>query len=464
VRTRRCAPGRIVRPVGCGLTMAVVAVAPMLVGAHPARAASVCPTPVAPGALFAGTPLAQVALAPERVWPTTTGQGVTVAVLDTGVDTTNPQLAGAVATGWDMVTGTVGGTLDCSGHGTAMASLIAARPASDTGLRGLAPGARVLPIRVSEQASGPGAAAVPAGVLADAIERATDAGAGVITVTLPSAGDTPQLAAAVAYARDHDVLLVANAAAVSAGTAAADTGTTGDTTASGDAVYPAAYPNVLGVAGVDVNGVRLPDASTGPSADIVAPGENAVGARPGRGADLIRGGSDVATAVVGATVALVRAAYPDLTADEVVSRVLATADPVPDIVGSSSARRMIDLDRAVTEVPAVQRPRALPSLPKPADDAVQRQRRAHWSSLSREAINGGLILVSALVAVAALIGAGALIRRRDSLAESGGVAGHPWPPSGASPDPVGDDGPDREPDDDDHTEQFFTVPTVRRVG
>src|SRR5690242_17138073 len=78
------------------------------------------------------------------------GRGVTVAVLDSGVDATHPQLRGAVRAGADLVSGGDGRT-DCVGHGTVVASLIAARSSVGAGLRGLAPAATILPIRVTDR-------------------------------------------------------------------------------------------------------------------------------------------------------------------------------------------------------------------------------------------------------------------------------------------------------------------------
>src|SRR5262245_49487776 len=111
----------------------------------------VCTSPPAPGNTIAEAPWPQVRFDMAALSQVTDGAGVTVTVLDSGVDTANPQLSGAVRGGGDLLDEAGNGTDDCLGHGTAVASIIAARPIAGAGLRGLAPGASVLAIRVSER-------------------------------------------------------------------------------------------------------------------------------------------------------------------------------------------------------------------------------------------------------------------------------------------------------------------------
>src|SRR5437773_6979204 len=97
--------------------------------------------------------------APARIWPLATGAGQTVAVLDSGVDASHPQLPGKVDAGRDLLDSQPAATFDCVGHGTGVASIITASPAEGLGFTGLAPGVRILPVRISEQplvASGQG--------------------------------------------------------------------------------------------------------------------------------------------------------------------------------------------------------------------------------------------------------------------------------------------------------------------
>src|SRR4051794_271767 len=165
-------------------------------------------------------------------WQQSTGSGVTVAVLDTGVDAAHPDLAGQVLPGIDLVTGTSGVSSDPHGHGTHVAGTIAAAAGNGVGVAGIAPGARVLPVRVMD-ATGTGTMST----VATGITWAADHGARVINMSL---GATVQVAAvtnAVAYARSKGVVVVAAA---------------GNDRADGSpALYPAADPGVVAVAATD---------------------------------------------------------------------------------------------------------------------------------------------------------------------------------------------------------------------
>ena len=142
-----------------------------------------------------------------RVWPLSQGQGVTVAVIDTGVDAGQAQLAGRVEDGFDVVHGSGAANSDCVGHGTFVAGLIAAGPRPGVGFAGLAPAAVILPIRQTD-ADQDGTA----GGLAAGIRLAADHGASVINISLASTVPSTALDAAVAYAESRNALIVAAAA------------------------------------------------------------------------------------------------------------------------------------------------------------------------------------------------------------------------------------------------------------
>src|SRR5439155_23371698 len=110
----------------------------------------------------------------SRAWELTKGDGVTVAVIDTGVDASVPQLSGHVLPGTDVVNGGGAANNDCLGHGTFVAGIIAAQPKQGTGVVGVAPGVNILPIRQANNASDGTAAG-----LARSIRLAADAGAKV---------------------------------------------------------------------------------------------------------------------------------------------------------------------------------------------------------------------------------------------------------------------------------------------
>ncbi len=261
----------------------------------------------------AGTtePWAERVLGFRAAWTFTTGRGQRVAVVDSGVSSTT-QLAGRVSPGQSL-TGTDAG-LDCQGHGTGVAGIIAAAPERGNPFVGVAPAAQILSIKVTDQEG------VNASYLAQGIVDAVNEGAGVINVS-DQVGDTPELRQAVTEALRNDVVIVA-----AAGNADQTTGSAGPFYPANYAGDPAAYPNVVSVGAVDPNGT-VPDFAklVKTVVSVVAPGAGIVTAAPG---DTFKqqDGTSFAAPFVAGVAALVRAAHPRLTAAEVVSRVTATAD------------------------------------------------------------------------------------------------------------------------------------------
>src|SRR5207237_47786 len=93
------------------------------------------------------------ALNAPAAWRLALGTGVTVAVLDSGVDAAHPDLAGRVLPGADFVDGSTDGRVDFVGHGTTVAGLIAGRNDDGAGVVGVAPEAKILPVRVLDGAN-----------------------------------------------------------------------------------------------------------------------------------------------------------------------------------------------------------------------------------------------------------------------------------------------------------------------
>jgi membrane-anchored mycosin MYCP len=252
-------------------------------------------------------PWAQQRLVPQRVWELTQGQGVTVAVIDSGVDGRVPQLAGHVLPGIDIVNGKGRADDDCLGHGTFVAGIIAAQPAQGIGFAGIAPGVQILPVRqTSNGQDGTGSG------MAAAITAAVDSGAKVINISAASSIPSEQLQAAVAYARRHDVLIVA---------AADNQAKEGDPRS-----YPASYPGVLAVGAIDQAGKRSDFSETGDFIDLVAPGDGVLSLGTGGSGHLVGDGTSFAAPFVAGVAALVRAYRPGLTADQVLRRLELTAD------------------------------------------------------------------------------------------------------------------------------------------
>jgi len=240
-------------------------------------------------------------------WSTTRGAGTIIAVIDTGVDATHPDLAGAVVDSKNFS----GGAAVSADHGTMVAALAAGRGhGSDDGVIGAAPEAGVLPISI-----GFGDDATSDPQVAEAIIWAVDHGADVInlsftrnTLDWPESWDEAFL-----YADEHDVVMVAAAGNRGSGTAVVGA--------------PATIPGVLTVGGVTKTGVASSDASSqGITIGISAPSEQLVGATPGGGYVLWSGTSGAAPIVAGVA-ALVRSAHPELDAAGVINRITSTARP-----------------------------------------------------------------------------------------------------------------------------------------
>jgi hypothetical protein len=271
----------------------------------------------ASGTVMHTVPWAQQSLGLDRAHQLATGTGVTVAVIDTGVSTAAPALAGRVRT----VGGATAGK-DCVGHGTFVAGIIAAAPTPGTGFAGVAPAAGILAVRGVDKGGSPSEALV-----ADGIRAATDAGAKVIDVSLSFPKTTAALTSALAYAAAHDVLVVAPGVPddlLNTSSAIGDQ-------APSVAYWPAARPGVLSVVDVDITGARPTSAVNPVRADLSAPGQGVTGIGPlGRG-HFLADGPSVAAAFVSGAAALLRSYQPRLTAAQVAARLTASAypDPVP---------------------------------------------------------------------------------------------------------------------------------------
>ncbi|MGV8851476.1 MAG: S8 family serine peptidase [Rhodoglobus sp.] len=281
----------------------------------------------------------------EAAWNTTKGAGVTIAVIDTGVDGSVPELVGAVTGGTDFSgKGAPNGQkpvgTDNPAHGTLVASLAAGRGTGpDSGVLGAAPEANILAISIGFT----GGPISSDDQIAKAVRYAVDQGADVINLSLtretldwPLSWDSAFL-----YAMQNDVVVVAAA------------GNRGSGTTSVGA--PATMPGVLTVAGVDVNGVASFNASTqGITIGVSAPSEDLVGVSPG-GSHVLWNGTSGATPIVAGIVALVRAAHPELDAANVINRIVKTAHdtgaPGADAIYGFG---LVDAEAAVVErVPLV---------------------------------------------------------------------------------------------------------------
>ncbi|MDV9190748.1 type VII secretion-associated serine protease mycosin [Streptomyces sp. SR27] len=265
------------------------------------------------------------ALHTTEAWRTTKGEGITVAVLDTGVDAEHPDLEGSVLPGRDLIGfGASRGDRAWARHGTAMAGIIAGHghgPGGEDGVLGIAPDVEILPVRVILEGTDKArdkARKARGTALAEGIRWAADHGADVINLSLgddsesahPDAGED----AAVQYALAKGVSVVASA---------------GNGGEKGDHIsYPAAYPGVIAVAAVDRYGTHASFSTRRWYATVSAPGVDIAIADPDR--RYYEGwGTSAAAAFVSGAVALVRAAHPDLTPAQVKRLLIDTARSRP---------------------------------------------------------------------------------------------------------------------------------------
>jgi type VII secretion-associated serine protease mycosin len=311
--------------------LAALASAALLLAAPAAGAFAATPTPAPTAAQqctagqvswVAQSPPAFRWMQTDLAWSITQGAGVLVAVVDSGVDATNDHLASALSGGVDLVGDGAGanGYADLSGHGTVVAGIIAARAVTGSGVLGVAPAARVLSVRVyaaeTDAALKAGYGPSPARVAAG-IRYAADAGAKVISVSLSTATDEPDLRAAVAHAAERGALVVASAG----------NRTTAQDTSDGPR-YPAADPGALAVTAVGADGAPTDASVHGPHVLLAAPGAQVLSSANGSGDCLFAtdsAESSFATAYAAGAAALVAAAHPDESPAQWAYRLMATA-------------------------------------------------------------------------------------------------------------------------------------------
>ncbi|MEV7544040.1 type VII secretion-associated serine protease mycosin [Streptomyces sp. NPDC089915] len=250
------------------------------------------------------------AMKADDVWRTSTGQGVTVAVIDSGVERI-PELEGQVLPGKDFAVeqGAYSGDerTDYDKHGTTMAALIAGsgRHPSGDGAFGLAPGAKILPIRVPHEYS------TTSPSWTAAIRYAADSDAEIINVSMVTSADDPDRGDAVKYALSKGKLIFASV------------GNDGDTT--NQVLYPAATPGVVGVGAVDQDGAAAKLSQHGPQVDMSAPGLDLVTACARETGLCTSSGTSDATALASASAALLWSAHPTWTNNQILRVLLNTA-------------------------------------------------------------------------------------------------------------------------------------------
>ncbi|MBO1331743.1 type VII secretion-associated serine protease mycosin [Streptomyces sp. VRA16 Mangrove soil] len=285
------------------------------------------------------------ALHTQEAWRTTKGKGITVAVLDTGVDDQHPDLKGNVTTGKDFIGfGAERGDRPWARHGTAIASVIAGHghgKDGGDGVMGVAPEATILPVRVILEDGDPArtkARETRGDALSDGIRWAADHGADVINLSLGDDSST-----AHAEASEDDAIQYALKKGVSVVASAGNGGEKGDHIS-----YPAAYPGVITATAVDSTGTRASFSTRRWYATVAAPGRGIVTADPDR-RYYSAWGTSAASAFVSGAVALIRAAHPGLSPAQIKKLVEDTAqDPPSGGRDDSRGFGMIDPAAAIT--------------------------------------------------------------------------------------------------------------------
>ncbi|GAB2865108.1 type VII secretion-associated serine protease mycosin [Actinoallomurus bryophytorum] len=307
------------------------------------------------------------------VWPVTKGAGVTVAVLDTGVNAALPELSGVVLKGEDSTGGKTDGRRDLDdregGHGTAMAAMIAGQGGGTTDFVGIAPEAKILPIHDA------GRLGDKNGLFesyAEGIHFATDHGAKVINFSQGVTSATmdghcePGIQSAIAYAVDHDVVVVASA------------GNTGNTTNWPE--LPGSCAGVLTVGAIDPALRPWKGTQRQPYVAVAAPGDRIPSI--GKKGELYRDGrgTSASAALTSGAVALIRSSNPHMPARTVVQRLIATARP------SGGSRWNDQTGYGAIQITSAMNPKRYPvsaDAPNPVYAALDKWRAAQRGSVVR---------------------------------------------------------------------------------
>ncbi|MGW4497966.1 type VII secretion-associated serine protease mycosin [Micromonospora sp. NPDC004336] len=356
------------------------------------------------------------------------GEGITVAVVDTGVDARHPDLKNNVLPGVDLYDDRSKGHQDRQGHGTAMASLIAGHghgPGGREGVLGVAPKAKLLPVTVQ---GAKGKAIIAPDALAAGIDWAVDHGADVINVSLGSSTDV-DLDRAVKRAYQKNVIVVAAVGNKQ------------------DAIIgsPANHPGALAVTGTDRNGrpsriAAIPAEET----DLAAPGDDLFAALPD-GKYTMSTGSSGSAALVSGAVALVKSKYPNLSSYDLFKRMVETTrdagKPGKDL---DYGYGQLDLRQALTGEPdgrgsrsqAAQEPEVDPTLARAREENSGRSNKTVEWVLSLAVV----VVFLGLVATVVLLVWRRLRRRtvassKEARTPVAGPAGSetPYPPAPGEP-------------------------------
>lgn len=274
------------------------------------------------------TPWGVERIAAPAAWPRSRGEGVRVAVVDTGVDLRHPDLQDRLQRGYNALR-PGSPPQDDNGHGTHVAGTVAAAD-NAAGVVGVAPRALLYPVKVLDRWG--------SGLLSDLVDGmrwCAENRMQVVNMSFGTAQDSRALHAAIRRLRDAGAVIVA---------AAGNEGPPAEGQRS-SVTYPARYPEAIAVSAVDAQDRTARFSSRGPEVGVAAPGAGIPSTWPGGGYRTLSGTSMAAPHVSGVA-ALVLAAGGELSPDQVRARIAGTADdlglpPEEQGAGLVNARRAV---------------------------------------------------------------------------------------------------------------------------
>ncbi|WP_165970734.1 S8 family serine peptidase, partial [Actinomadura sp. 6K520] len=372
------------------------------------------------------------ALRTQKAWRYSKGRGVTVAVLDTGVDKNHPDLTGQVINGPDLTGGVrAPGSRYWGLHGTSMASIIAGHghgPGLAQGMMGVAPQSTVLSIRVTlenddplRRDNGQPNETRERDAVAEGIRYAVDHGAGIINMSLGGGrqfyNGTKSQENAIKYALGKGVVLIASAG--------------NDGSGANRKNFPAAYPGVIAVGALDRRLRLWRDSNRRSHASVCAPGVDIVSADASNGY-VVGTGTSASSAMVAGVAALVRSRYPRLTPDEVRQALVQGSPARPgQPTGSAACPGTVDALRTLYAAHAINKTSSGPVQtppPSPASEPVADNPVEDTGVLLPLVLGGGGVLV----VVGLVLGWRQRRRPEDDAAETDAVPDYGLPAAAAA--------------------------------
>lgn len=236
----------------------------------------------------------------SSAWDTSQGSGVVIAILDTGVASSHPDLAANMVPGWNAFNNS-SNTADFMGHGTPVAGAAAAVTNNGKGVAGVAGQAKIMPLVVTDSSGG-----AYYSVISQAITYAADHGARIASASFSGLVYSSAIQSAAQYMKNKGGLVVV---------AAGNTGTVENATPTSTMIV---------VSSTEPDDTRTPSSTYGAFVSVAAPGSNIYSTDWG-GSYGIYGGTSFATPIVAGTIALMMAANPSLSGTNVESLLYKTA-------------------------------------------------------------------------------------------------------------------------------------------